>query len=252
MGNANLVPEAALQVGADVRLTLRPDGWELGLRVSPYYNRVSNKIVAIPTLSQFRWTMLNVGLVDITGADVKASAAWHSGPWRASGTLPLQFPAGAGSLCSGQPDLGEPDTVYPPPQRERLCQFWVEGPGVHLGQFLYRQPLVPHGQHAGLLPGPVEPEQRGGPVYAPLPGAGRGWPVRCALRRPGLAAGRYHRQCVQHPLPSGPGLPHARIQRPIFRLLPLVAQLPVTANRLIIIALNNNPRSNFERGLYGK
>ena len=91
MGNANLVPEAALQVGADVRLTLRPDGWELGLRVSPYYNRVSNKIVAIPTLSQFRWTMLNVGLVDITGADVKASASWHSGSWRASGTLRYSF-----------------------------------------------------------------------------------------------------------------------------------------------------------------
>ena len=91
MGNANLVPEAALQVGADVRLTLRPDGWELGLRVSPYYNRVSNKIVAIPTLSQFRWTMLNVGLVDITGADVKASVSWYSGSWRASGTLRYSF-----------------------------------------------------------------------------------------------------------------------------------------------------------------
>ncbi len=84
MGNANLVPEAALQVGADVRASWRAGAWELGLRVSPYYNRVSNKIVAIPTLSQFRWTMLNVGLVDITGADVKASVSWHSGPWRAS------------------------------------------------------------------------------------------------------------------------------------------------------------------------
>ena len=91
MGNANLVPEAALQVGADVRASWRPGAWELGLRVSPYYNRVSNKIVAIPTLSQFRWTMLNVGLVDITGADVKASASWHSGPWRASGTLRYSF-----------------------------------------------------------------------------------------------------------------------------------------------------------------
>jgi len=91
MGNANLVPEAALQVGADVRLAFQPGVWELDLRVSPYYNRVSNKIVAIPTLSQFRWTMLNVGLVDITGADVKASAAWHSEPWRASGTLRYSF-----------------------------------------------------------------------------------------------------------------------------------------------------------------
>ena len=91
MGNASLEPEAALQVGADVRASWRAGAWELDLRVSPYYNRVSNKIVAIPTLSQFRWTMLNVGLVDITGADVKASASWHSGPWRASGTLRYSF-----------------------------------------------------------------------------------------------------------------------------------------------------------------
>ncbi len=91
MGNANLVPEAALQAGADVRLAFRPGTWQLDLRISPYYNRVSNKIVAIPTLSQFRWTMLNVGLVDITGADVKASASWHSGPWRASWTLRYTF-----------------------------------------------------------------------------------------------------------------------------------------------------------------
>ena len=91
VGNASLVPEAALQTGADVRLAFQPGAWQLELRVSPYYNRVSNKIVAIPTLSQFRWTMLNIGLVDILGSDVKASASWHSGPWRASGTLRYTF-----------------------------------------------------------------------------------------------------------------------------------------------------------------
>ncbi len=91
MGNANLVPEAALQTGADLRFSARPGAWQLELRVSPYYNRVSNKIVAIPTLSQFRWTMLNIGLADITGTDVKASADWHGGPWRVSGTLRYSF-----------------------------------------------------------------------------------------------------------------------------------------------------------------
>jgi outer membrane receptor protein involved in Fe transport len=91
MGNASLEPEAALQVGADVRLAFRQGAWQLSFRASPYYNRVSNKIVAIPTLSQFRWTMLNIGLVDITGADIKASASWHRGPWRVGGTLRYTF-----------------------------------------------------------------------------------------------------------------------------------------------------------------
>ena len=91
MGNASLEPEAALQVGVDLRASLRPGAWQLELRASPYYNRVSNKIVAIPTLSQFRWTMLNIGLVDITGADIKASASWHRGPWRVGGTLRYTF-----------------------------------------------------------------------------------------------------------------------------------------------------------------
>ena len=37
-----------------------------------YYNRVRDKIVAYPKGQQFRWTMLNLGLVDIRGVDVSA------------------------------------------------------------------------------------------------------------------------------------------------------------------------------------
>ena len=91
MGNSNLVPEEALQTGADLRLKGGRGPWRGELRVSPYYNRVSNKIVAIPTLSQFRWTMLNIGLADITGADVKASGAWQRGAWTVEGTLRYTF-----------------------------------------------------------------------------------------------------------------------------------------------------------------
>ncbi len=91
MGNASLVPEEALQAGADVRLKAGRGPLWLELRVSPYFNRVSNKIVAIPTLSQFRWTMLNIGLADITGADVKASGSWQRGAWSMEGTLRYTF-----------------------------------------------------------------------------------------------------------------------------------------------------------------
>ena len=81
MGNSSLVPESASQFGLDLRfssvmadLTGHPSRWSWDARISPYYNRVDNKIVAIPTSSQFRWTMLNIGKVDITGLDLRACA----------------------------------------------------------------------------------------------------------------------------------------------------------------------------------
>ena len=37
-----------------------------------YYNRVKDKIVAYPKGQQFRWTMLNLGKVDIRGIDATA------------------------------------------------------------------------------------------------------------------------------------------------------------------------------------
>ncbi|MCM1310152.1 MAG: TonB-dependent receptor [Bacteroides sp.] len=40
--------------------------------VDGYYNKVKNKIVAYPKGQQFRWTMLNLGVVDIRGIDVAA------------------------------------------------------------------------------------------------------------------------------------------------------------------------------------
>jgi outer membrane receptor protein involved in Fe transport len=39
-----------------------------------YYNQVENKIVAIPTSNQFRWTMLNLGYVEIRGIDMTLQA----------------------------------------------------------------------------------------------------------------------------------------------------------------------------------
>ena len=87
VGNASLEPEEALQTGADLHVKASCGPWRLGGRLSPYYNRVSNRIVAIPTSNQFRWTMLNIGIVDITGLDVKADASWQQAEWTLSGTL---------------------------------------------------------------------------------------------------------------------------------------------------------------------
>ena len=77
MGNANLVPESALQY--DVGFALNKH-FERGIirhaamHFDAYYNTVHDKIVAYPKGQQFRWTMLNLGRVHIKGIDVEAEA----------------------------------------------------------------------------------------------------------------------------------------------------------------------------------
>lgn len=80
MGNAYLRPEYATQynVGAVydwVRQGCRFSNFSIGADV--YYNKVKDKIIAYPKGQQFRWTMLNLGLVDIKGLDANASATWQ-------------------------------------------------------------------------------------------------------------------------------------------------------------------------------
>lgn len=46
------------------------------VQADAYYNKVKDKIIAVPTSNQFRWTMVNLGRVDILGLDVSAQASW--------------------------------------------------------------------------------------------------------------------------------------------------------------------------------
>jgi outer membrane cobalamin receptor len=77
MGNAYLKPELAKQhsVGLSFVQPFRIQelrGSEFRLNADYYYNRISDKIIAYPKGQQFRWTMLNLGLVKINGLDVNA------------------------------------------------------------------------------------------------------------------------------------------------------------------------------------
>ena len=81
IGNSALEPESALQLGAGLSSNGSRGRWSWSARIAPYLNRVSDKIVAIPTSSQFRWTMLNIGTVDVAGCDVKAAASFRHGEW---------------------------------------------------------------------------------------------------------------------------------------------------------------------------
>lgn len=73
IGNANLEPEDATQynLGFTYQRSF-PHHWFSGFEVQAdaYYNIVDNKIIAMPTSNQFRWTMLNLGKVEIKGLDV--------------------------------------------------------------------------------------------------------------------------------------------------------------------------------------
>ncbi len=74
MGNSKLNPERVTQYNAGVVFDRTRRGFVQNARVSvdAYYNKVKDKIVAYPKGQQFRWTMLNLGLVDIRGIDAAA------------------------------------------------------------------------------------------------------------------------------------------------------------------------------------
>lgn len=74
MGNSQLAPERVTQYNAGLLYARDGRGLLSSVRVSAdaYYNKVKDKIVAYPKGQQFRWTMLNLGLVDIRGVDVSA------------------------------------------------------------------------------------------------------------------------------------------------------------------------------------
>ncbi len=74
MGNSKLNPERVEQYNFGVLFDKFSHGLLSQMRFScdVYYNKVHDKIVAYPKGQQFRWTMLNLGLVDIRGIDMTA------------------------------------------------------------------------------------------------------------------------------------------------------------------------------------
>lgn len=77
MGNSKLNPERVTQynVGIVYDHTRRHSLLSsVKFSADGYYNKVHDKIVAYPKGQQFRWTMLNLGLVDIRGVDISAAA----------------------------------------------------------------------------------------------------------------------------------------------------------------------------------
>lgn len=82
IGNINLEPEFTTQydLGFTYSRTFN-NTWLRSLEVQTdvYYNEVENKIMATPTSNFFRWTMVNLGNVEIRGVDVALQTGWKIG-----------------------------------------------------------------------------------------------------------------------------------------------------------------------------
>ncbi len=72
VGNRNLRPENSRQLNVGVTLATMPllDGLNVRMTVDGYHNRITDKILAVPTKNIFVWSMVNLGDVRIHGVDV--------------------------------------------------------------------------------------------------------------------------------------------------------------------------------------
>ena len=53
--------------------------WDNGISVDGYYNRVSDKIIAVPMQNMFLWSMQNLGEVEVRGLDISATSRFRGG-----------------------------------------------------------------------------------------------------------------------------------------------------------------------------
>lgn len=80
IGNTALLPETAHQFNYSAHIIpYEKDKVDLIIRPSLYFNRVNNKIVAIPTKNLFVWSMQNVTNVNVLGADISVELSLAKG-----------------------------------------------------------------------------------------------------------------------------------------------------------------------------
>ncbi len=92
VGNARLRPEYArqLDLGFDLQ---SPASWgmQTKLSVDAFLNRVTDKIVAMPIRSQFRWTMMNFGKVHGSGINASFSGSTAFGRTKVNAMLSYSY-----------------------------------------------------------------------------------------------------------------------------------------------------------------
>ncbi|MEG2150767.1 MAG: TonB-dependent receptor [Bacteroidaceae bacterium] len=81
IGNTKLKPENTSQYNVGLTYSREICSWlpQVSATADFYYNRVTDKIIAKPTGNIFKWSMENLGIVDIRGVDATASISFQ--PW---------------------------------------------------------------------------------------------------------------------------------------------------------------------------
>lgn len=80
IGNVKLRPEYAEQFNVGfIYLKYHEKGFlkEFSLTADGYQNFITDKIIAVPGTNLFRWSMMNLGKVDIKGFDVVLNSGWR-------------------------------------------------------------------------------------------------------------------------------------------------------------------------------
>lgn len=94
IGFSQLNPEYTDQfnIGASYQKTFH-SGWldRISAQADAYYAAITDKIIAAPTGSSFRWMMTNMGKVESKGVDASAAAFGHIGPVKVHTNLSYSF-----------------------------------------------------------------------------------------------------------------------------------------------------------------
>ena len=91
VGGRDLRPEKVSQVSLWWKWDRTYGPWHLRVREDLYFNHVQDKLIAVPNGSLFRWSMYNIGRVNIFGDDIEASASYSGHSWQAGFTGRYNF-----------------------------------------------------------------------------------------------------------------------------------------------------------------
>lgn len=88
VGTRTLLPEKAMQLDGGITWMKLPRGWvsRWSVTADAFYNRVTDKIVAVPTKNLFIWSMMNIGRVDVKGVETTAEIQFDF-PGRVAATV---------------------------------------------------------------------------------------------------------------------------------------------------------------------
>lgn len=78
VGGRDLVPEKVWQISARWCWDRSYGHWHFRANEELYHNRVTDKLIAVPNGSLFRWSMYNIGKVNIWGDEIHADISWNN------------------------------------------------------------------------------------------------------------------------------------------------------------------------------